>query len=106
MGAGKAENVYVTLGGAHSVSCLQMVRVSACLRACVRLFPPSPFWIHTKIPNVQNTSPTPQHKPNQVPLALQVDRLVGFGCHKEALQIAAMLAQQGNQLLLHEIDRT
>lgn len=44
-----------------------------------------------------------------MPLALQVDRLVGFGCHKEALQIAAMFGDGaggggGNQLLLHEID--
>lgn len=97
MGAGKAENVYVTLGGAHSVSCLQMVR---CLPACTfSCHPPFGSQCKTHI----NHSPI-NH--NQVPLALQVDRLVGFGCHKEALQIAAMLAQQGNQLLLYEIDRT
>ena len=32
LGAGRAENVYVTLGGAHStVTCLQMVRVGGCV---------------------------------------------------------------------------
>lgn len=46
----------------------------------------------------------------QVPLALQVDRLVGLGCYKEALQIAAMFGDNGanntgHSLLLHEIDR-
>jgi hypothetical protein len=142
MGLGRAENVYVTLGGAHSVSCLQMVRV------CVRIDGWMDGWMHVfrkrccsvgsgrtcrfvllcvvlarRFANRPHlpTKPTKNYPPAplspqlinqsinertnaQVPLALQVDRLVGFGCHKEALQIAAMFGDGGNQLLLHEID--